>query len=77
MARTHRGRALAGRRHRVDLHDPVESIGTILRDATEAAAVHAVVTAVCGVSDRQGATASDAAWYGDQAWAADTRAAMT
>lgn len=51
-----------------DEDDPVESIGTILRDEAEADAVRAVVTAVVAVSGRQGAAAVDAAWYGDPAW---------
>lgn len=51
-----------------DVHDPVESIGTVLHNDVEADAVRAVVTAVVAVSDRQGATAPDASWYGDQTW---------
>ena len=51
-----------------DAHDPAESIGTILHDDTEADAVRAVVTAIVAVSDRHGATAPDASWYGDQSW---------
>jgi hypothetical protein len=51
-----------------DVHDPIGSIGTILRDEAEANAIRAVTIAVVAVSDRQGAAATDAAWYGDQNW---------
>jgi hypothetical protein len=51
-----------------DVHDPAGSIGVILHDEGEADAVRAVVNAVIAVSDRQGAAAPDASWYGDQTW---------
>ena len=51
-----------------DSADPVASVGTILRDGAEAEVVRAVVVAVVAVSDRQGAAASDAAWFGDRGW---------
>ncbi|MBB4906036.1 SCO4402 family protein [Actinophytocola algeriensis] len=50
------------------MRDPIESIGTVLHDEAEADAIRAVVTAVVAVSARQGAAATDAAWYGDQSW---------
>ncbi|MEV6443013.1 hypothetical protein [Amycolatopsis sp. NPDC051716] len=51
-----------------DSEDPVASVGTILRDGAEAEVIRAVVAAVVLVSDRQGAAASDAAWFGDRGW---------
>ncbi|WP_417281634.1 SCO4402 family protein [Amycolatopsis plumensis] len=42
-----------------DSEDPAASIGTILRNSVEAGAIRAVVAAVVGVSDRQGAAATD------------------
>jgi len=51
-----------------DLKDPVESIGTILRDDTEAAAIRAVVAALVGVVDRHSPHSSDASWFGDPSW---------
>jgi hypothetical protein len=51
-----------------DSEDPVTSIGTILRDSAEADVIRAVVAAVVVVSDRQGATGSDAAWFGGRGW---------
>ena len=66
-----------------DVHDSAESVGAILRDDVEADAMRAVVAAVIAVSDRQGVTASEASWYGDQTWpnvrrlAADALASLT
>lgn len=51
-----------------DLVDPATSIETILHNSREADVVREVVAAVVAVSDRQGATASDAAWFGDSGW---------
>ncbi len=51
-----------------DLVDPVTSVGTILCNGDEADVIRAVVAAVVAVSDRQGAVASDAAWFGDRGW---------
>ncbi|MFD9738985.1 hypothetical protein [Umezawaea sp. NPDC059074] len=51
-----------------DLVDPAASIGTILRNSQEADVVREVVAAVVAVSDRQGTTTSDAAWFGDSDW---------
>jgi hypothetical protein len=48
--------------------DPDQSIGTILVDQSEADAVRPVVAVVCRISDRQGANAPDAAWFGDEEW---------
>ena len=48
--------------------DPEESIGTILVNQAEADAVRPVIAAVCRVSDRQGPTAPDAAWFADEEW---------
>jgi hypothetical protein len=51
-----------------DTRDPAEDVGRILQSGTEADAIRDVVAAVMGVHDRQGAEATDAAWYGDPAW---------
>jgi hypothetical protein len=51
-----------------DAQDPGTSIGTILRNEREAAAIRPVVAALVGVSERQGATATDAQWFGDIGW---------
>ncbi|MCR6488706.1 hypothetical protein M8542_38345 [Amycolatopsis sp. OK19-0408] len=51
-----------------DSQDPATSVGTILRNAAEAEVIRALVAAVVAVSDRQGAEASDAAWFGDSGW---------
>ena len=51
-----------------DSEDPVTSVGTILRNSVEADAIRSVVAAVVAVSDRQGAAAADAAWFGDGDW---------
>ncbi|MFD8494900.1 hypothetical protein [Amycolatopsis sp. NPDC059657] len=51
-----------------DQQDPATSIGTILRNEHEADLVRDVVAAVVAVSDRQGATSSDAAWFADGGW---------
>ncbi|WP_051972567.1 SCO4402 family protein [Amycolatopsis japonica] len=51
-----------------DVVDPATSIGTILRDGHEGDAIREVVAAVVAVSDRQGPTSSDAAWFGDSGW---------
>ena len=59
-----------------DAHDPTDSIGTILRDEREAAAIRRVVAAVVAVSERQGATSTDARWFADEGWA-EVRAAAT
>jgi hypothetical protein len=48
--------------------DPEQSIGTILVNQAEADAVRPVIAAVCRVSDRQGPTAPDAAWFADEEW---------
>ena len=48
--------------------DPEQSIGTILKHQAEADAVRPVMAAVCRVSDRQGPTAPDAAWFADEEW---------
>jgi hypothetical protein len=48
--------------------DPSTSIGRILVNEVEAAAVRRVVAAVCRVSERQGADARDAAWFADEEW---------
>lgn len=50
-----------------DQHDATESIGTLLEDSDEAAAISAVVAAVVGVADRR-ATASDNEWFSDSEW---------
>ncbi|WP_427886938.1 SCO4402 family protein [Kribbella sp. GL6] len=49
-----------------DIHDPADSIGTILRDQREAVVVRRVVAAVVAVSERQGATSTDARWFADE-----------
>ncbi|WP_394361826.1 hypothetical protein [Amycolatopsis sp. SB7-3] len=51
-----------------DSVDPATSIGTILRGGHEVDAIREVVAAVVAVSDRQGPTSSDAAWFGDSGW---------
>ena len=51
-----------------DRTNPRESIGTLLRDDNEAIAVEQVVKVIVTVSERQGATASDAQWFGDADW---------
>jgi len=51
-----------------DVHDATESIGTILRNPEEAAAVNGLVAAVVAVADRQGKEASDATWLSDPDW---------
>jgi hypothetical protein len=48
--------------------DPITSVGTILRNGHEADVVREVVAAVIAVSDCQGVTASDAAWFRDSGW---------
>jgi len=48
--------------------DPAQSIGTILKDEAEAAAIRPVVEAIVRVSGRQGPTSPDSAWFADQDW---------
>ncbi len=60
-----------------DSHDPADSVGLILRDDIEAAAVRAVVTLVVRVSERQGALAADALWFADPDWSAVRQLALT
>jgi hypothetical protein len=48
--------------------DPAGSIGTILVDEREADAVRPLASAICRVSERQGPTAPDADWFGDEEW---------
>lgn len=59
-----------------DHHDPVESVGTLLRSEQEARAVRRVVKAIVAVSERQGPTAPDGEWFGDEAWASVRSAAQ-
>jgi hypothetical protein len=51
-----------------DKFDPMQSIGTLLRNEAEARAVAAVVKAIDEVSARQGARAPDRDWFADEAW---------
>jgi hypothetical protein len=51
-----------------DQFDPRDSIGTLLRDEIEAAAVEGFVKVIVTISERQGATATDAQWFGDANW---------
>ena len=51
-----------------DMTSPAESIGTMLRDAREVVPIQRVVDAVVTVSERQGPTSGDAAWFADEAW---------
>lgn len=51
-----------------DVRDPTEDIGALLFDEHEAAAVRSVVSAVLGVSERQGPTAADQSWLDDSSW---------
>lgn len=51
-----------------DLDGPARSIGYILRDEKEAELISVVVQAIVRISDRQGPTAPDAAWFGDPDW---------
>jgi hypothetical protein len=51
-----------------DVMSPAESIGTMLRDEREVVLIQHVVVAVVAVSERQGATSGDAAWFADEAW---------
>src|SRR4051794_29501147 len=51
-----------------DSRPPEESIGELLRHGEEAKAVRKVVDLVVAVSQRVGATASDAAWCSDAPW---------
>lgn len=68
MARRHECRPLAIDDTWWDAQDPATSIGTILRNEREAAAIRLVVAALGGLSERQGATATDAQWFGDSGW---------
>ena len=52
-----------------DRIDLIESVGTILRNEHEASVLSRLVALIVGVSGRQGPTASDANWFGDEAWA--------
>jgi hypothetical protein len=61
---------------RGDSQDPAHSVGLILRDETEAAAIRAVVTLVVRVSKRQGAPAPDALWFTDPDWSAVRQVAL-
>lgn len=47
---------------------PAGHLGKCVRDEQEAAVLTEVVEAICRVSGRPGAAASDAAWYGDREW---------
>ncbi len=47
---------------------PAGHIGKSVRDEEEAAVLTELIEAICRVSARQGATASDAAWYADGEW---------
>lgn len=58
-----------------EVQDPVASVGTILRDETEAHAIRDIVAAVVLASNRQGPTASDAHWFRDEGWSEVRRAA--
>ena len=51
-----------------DHEDPRASIGTLLVDEEEAAAVAEVVREIVGVSERQGSIGPAEAWFGDEAW---------
>jgi hypothetical protein len=51
-----------------DMRDPGDDIGALLVDKQEAAAVRRVVAAVVAVSERQGPTAPDPAWFNDPGW---------
>lgn len=51
-----------------DVHDAAGSIGTILANDAEVEAVRPLVAAIVRVSDRQGATAPDEAWWADAEW---------
>lgn len=51
-----------------DMRDPAEDIGALLVDEQEAAAIRGVVAAVVAVSERQGPTAPDQAWFDDPGW---------
>ena len=59
-----------------DHQDPADSVGLILRDESEAAAVRAVVTLVVRVSERQGAQAPAASWFADPDWSAVRQVAL-
>lgn len=51
-----------------DIADPRAAVGEILVNEEEAEALAAVVSEVCGVSERQGASATDREWLKDDAW---------
>ena len=59
-----------------DSQDPADSVGLILRDEGEAAAVRAVVTRIVRVSERHGALAPDALWFADPDWSAVRQVAL-
>lgn len=64
-----------------DVRDPAEDIGALLANDEEAAAIRGVVACVVAVSEGQGPTASDQAWFEDPQWPnvrdSATRAAKT
>jgi len=51
-----------------DRQDPAGSVGSILRDETEATTIRAVVELILRVSERQGPTAPDTSWFADPEW---------
>lgn len=58
-----------------DHHSPEDSVGILLMDKGEAAAVAEVVRVLVEVSDRCGPVADDSLWFSDRAWPELRRAA--
>jgi hypothetical protein len=68
MARSPERRPLGGHRHLVGHQDPADSIGTLLADEEEAAAVARVVREIVPISERQQPGGTDRDWFMDEAW---------